>query len=339
MKKLLATFFAIVILFSLQSCGSKNKGKIQGSENNIVDSNELPKDNKLYLSYSGYDECIYWTKIETADYYEVQFDQGKENQTEDKFYTTENLKIGNHNVIVKAIKDNQTITTENLSFKIEGITEEDIEKNKKKIFETEVEIYIEKYNLKLGFIKTDKITDGSQGIICKKQGNEYWAICYSALLQSSTKYDKTDITIEDEYGNKYKGKEINPTGIKEKILTVVSFTSEKELPVVDFNLSLCDSRYLVKVSKGTNPRASIGKYYGNSDFATIEGKKTKNILVMTTFESAKHGSAIFNQRFELIGIVVENPNSNRISFIQGKEILLYIDKELAERSPEWVSYP
>ena len=333
MRKIISIISIIALIATLTSCNNNNIHKNDSTIKSTIKESET-EEKKLYIEYNGYMECIQWTRIEDATSYQIFFDNDNPITIQDNYFSTSNMKFGYHKVTINAIKNSKTILSGTSEFVIEGITEAQAKDALKKLSPSIVSISTQKYNTTLGIIQSNKETETVEGIICYNNGNTYWAICYSPLLRTNINYDKTKINITDDYGNEYTGTEINPTNIKNRILTVISFSSKINLPTVNFGMKLNgNSKYILKYQISPK-KTQIGKINLPTNFATINGTRTQNHLIGTTFDTTTYGQVVFNCKFEFIGIIVPNYEEKPISFMQLKEVLGYIDIDLQKKCIE-----
>ena len=192
MKKTICIILVLItILTTFISCNESEILTIQNETQDTTTDNEKI----LYIEYSGYGEFIVWNEIERVDYYEILLDGNTKIETIDNYYSTSDLEIGEHRVTINAIKNKSKITAAMLNFEVKGIKEENLNQISTELSYSLVNISIERYNTSLGIIKSDEISEGTQGVICKKNESTYWVICYSTTLRLDKNYDKTNINI------------------------------------------------------------------------------------------------------------------------------------------------
>lgn len=343
-KRILALLFVFIIPFSIFGCDDdipkiSNKKKNQEQEN--LEKDEENKNILKYAKpyYNTESKNIVWDKVENAEEYEIKIyliNQTITKKTTETYFDVSNLSPGTFSVSIKPISSNKKYETGKeikYEIKIPGFNQTLArEKVKEELRYSIVFIKITRYNTILG-IKTDKQTEQIEGVICKKNNNTYWIATNSPLLQSNTKYDKTEIIIKDSYGNEYTGTKINPTNTSKNLISIIQFNSNIQLPTVNF----------AKDQAFTNEEIMLISNYEITNYAQFvyvtDFKKSTNNNIKTEYDivitnrvnNSNFSVAVFNDEYQLIGISI-NINNNKFCYIQIREILEYIDKELANKT-------
>lgn len=337
MKRRIYKLIILLIIANTLLCSCTGNVNKKDESENTFSSETIGKDEiqeKIFIEWINRQNTFYWQSIPQAAKYELYIDTNKYGTTSETRYEIEKLSLGEHTVKVIALDlNNKEITQTTQNFEYIGLDEtKALNKAKNDLVYSIVKISIKKYNTSLTFIKKDEVSASTWGVICKKNGNTYWAICYSPLLVSSKQYDKTIITVEDEHGNEFTGIEINPTNAKDRILGVVSFQSNQEiLPVVDISMNLADSEDILIVRPNAQPIGQIAHIDHFGEKQIIDGIQTKNNMISTDVKGTSLGYPVFDANYSFIGIILSS-STDGICFMQLKEILRYIDTDLQQKA-------
>lgn len=337
-KRILALLFVILIPLSIISCDNDiPKIKAKNKSNKNVENTYVMKYPKAYYDIESKE--IKWDAVDKAEEYEINIyliNETINTKTQNTYYDVSNLTPGIFSVSIKPIDtDNKYKAGKETKYnvKIPGFNKDmAYEKVEEELIYSIVLITVTRYDSFLG-IKTNKTVEQKEGVICKKSNGSYWAITNCPLLKSNTKYDKTEITVKDTHNNTYTGTEINPTNISNGILSVISFNSNIQLPIVNFAEGIgINNEEVMFVSRYqfTN-KAQFAKTTEIQPSTNNDISTKYHVVITDKINNSSFSVATFNDEYELIGITV-NLKNNQYCFIQIKEILEYIDKELAEKT-------
>ena len=343
MKKIISIFLILTtILISIISCNNTQDNELQ---NNQKESNDItnPTENFILESttatYDILSDTIYWNKVENADGYYISINNGEKINVTDTKLPIPNYKPGYYSVSIEPY-DNENIykaeVPQTTQIRVNGFENEE-EAKKKAINELTyhlVEINITQYNKGLFGVKKDKTTECVTGIIVKEEnGYKYWCITYSPLLKEGYNYDVTNISVTDKYGTTYNAQKVNPTNRQNGILTVITFWANKKLPVVEFSNKIGEIEDVLLLAHNTNLyRPIITKIKEPDTDSYIQGTKTRYQTIITeqNWNITPDYRAVFDEYYNLIGIVVSNSKFGKIRFVQIKEVIEHFDLQLAE---------
>lgn len=332
-------------------CSSYDKQKysIVFNEESYVGLNTIQNETKSYvfdLAYANYNKtenCIYWNEIKNADGYYITINNGKRIKTQNTYYSIPEYKPGYYSVKIEPY-DNENkyiaINPQTTQIRVNGFINEEEAKNKalSELTYHLVEINITKYNKGLFGIKKDKTTECLTGVIIKEaDAYKYWCITYSPLLTAGYNYDVTNISVTDKHGTTYNATEITPTNINNRILTVIEFYTNKKLPVPKLSKNIGNIEDVILLSENTSLYTPIiTKIKGPEVASEVNFTRTRYQAIITeqSWNVLPDYKAVFDENYELVGIVVTNSEFGKIRFLQIKEVVEHYDLELAKNFGE-----
>ncbi len=338
MKKLLASLLSIIILsISMISCqiDNYNENITTDKQEEITEKNQEKKIlQRPRVYYEFWEKRIGWDTVPNAIRYTIVINDKKVATTTNTFYPVDDYEPGKYKIdiipeashaLYEAGEPNPQV------IKITGINEEEA---KKKIEEelkySLVKINILQYDSFLG-IKTNKNEIVIDGIILYKKDNKYKAICYAESLITKN-YEKTEIKVIDKFDNEYVGSLTPAADINEEILSVITFYTNKNLPTAPLPYDIFNSKEIVILEKYFYNNRPLFAEITNTDICHVNGIRTKYDAINTNVEFQNRTSLpVFNSDYDLIGLTIPSNNSKEnLKFIQIKELLSYIDKDLAK---------